>query len=98
VIRLLALAVTLPPVLAVEVGRAYVDALRRNSGGSRVRLVAMPTDDGGVELLPVCSCCRMRALRPAGSGRVCPDCDSPDRRHAHVEESRPPTEGTNGGV
>lgn len=75
-IRLAALALTLPPVLAIEVACAYVDALRRNSEPERRRLVAVPTDDGGVELLPVCSCCRMRAMRPAGTGRVCPDCDT----------------------
>lgn len=86
----------LPPVLAVEVGRAYLDALRRNSGSPGTTLGVVPRDDGA-PLLPVCSCCRMRALRPAGTGRVCPDCDSPDPRHAHPSDP-PPTEGTNRGV
>jgi hypothetical protein len=92
----LALLVLVPPVLAVEAVRAYAAALRRNSPAVGTTLVAVPDDDGA-DLLPVCSCCRMRALRPAGSGRVCPDCDSPDPRHAHPS-SRPPTDGTNRGV
>lgn len=90
------LAALVPPVLAVEAFRAYVDALRRNSTGLGTRLVAVPRDDGA-DLLPVCSCCRMRALRPAGTGRICPDCDLPDPRHAHPVD-RPPTDGTNRGV
>jgi hypothetical protein len=96
VIRLLPL-VLLPPVLAVETARAYLDALRRNSTGHEATLSAVP-DEGIDLLLPVCSCCRMRALRPAGPGRVCPDCDRPDPRHAHPSEPTPPTEGTTGGV
>lgn len=94
--RLLPL-VLLPPVLAVEVVRAYLDALRRNSGVFPLTLVPVTRDDDA-EMLPVCSCCRMRALRPAGPGRVCPDCDRGDERCADMPERHPPTDGTNRGV
>jgi hypothetical protein len=93
----LALLVLVPPVLAVEAVRAYADALRRNSPTRGTTLVAVP-DEGLDLLLPVCSCCRMRALRPAGWGRICPDCDRPDPRHAHPSEPSPPTDDTNRGV
>lgn len=87
----------LPPVLAVEVLYAYADALRRNSGRPRTTLIPVPSEDG-VELLPVCSCCRMRALRPAGPGRVCPDCDRGDLRVPDMPNRPPPPEDTTGGV
>jgi hypothetical protein len=93
----LALLVFVPPILAVETVCAYADALRRNSPTPRTTLVGVP-DEGLDLLLPVCSCCRMRALRPAGSGRICPDCDCPEPRHVHPSDSRPPTDGTSGGV
>lgn len=49
--------------------------IRRNPGPLLVRIERVP---GEVELLPVCSCCRLRALRPtSGGGRACPDCDRP---------------------
>jgi hypothetical protein len=88
--------VLFPPVLAVEAFRVYVDALRRNSGGFPTRLLAVPRDEGA-PLLPVCSCCRLRALRPAGTGVICPDCDRPPPP-VDTPQQHPPTEGTNGGV
>lgn len=87
--------VLLPPILAVETAHAYLDALCRNSGSRATTLVAVARE-GEVELLPVCSCCRMRAMRPAGTGRVCPDCDR-GAPSADMPSRRPPDE-TNGGV
>jgi hypothetical protein len=92
-----ALLAALPPILAVEVLAAYVDALRRNSRSPATTLDAVPAREP-VELLPVCSCCRQRALRPAGWGRVCPDCDRGDLTRPEVPNRPPPPEGTTGGV
>jgi hypothetical protein len=49
-----------------------------------------PVPEPGPALLPVCSCCRQRVLRPIGTGLACPDCD---RRPAPAE----PPPGTLGG-
>lgn len=89
-------AVLVPPILAVEVAHAYLDALCRNSDSRATRLVAVARE-GEVELLPVCSCCRDRALRPAGTGRICPTCDAAAPAPADMPNRRPPDE-TNRGV
>jgi hypothetical protein len=70
----LAALALLPPILTVETARAYVELLvRRNSEPQTVRLLRVTRDDGEVELLPVCSCCRMRAMRPRRDRADLPD-------------------------
>jgi hypothetical protein len=96
VLARLARLALLVPVLTVETVCAYAGLARRNSERLPARLLLMPRDAGGVELLPVCSCCRMRAMRPRGTGRICPDCDLP--LPVDTPERRPPPGDTNGGV
>jgi hypothetical protein len=85
----------LPPILTVETAWAYAGLARRNSERLPVRLLLVPRD-AGAELPPVCSCCRMRALRTRGTGRICPTCDLP--APVDTPQERPPADGTNGGV
>lgn len=84
-----------PPILAVECWRAYLDALRRNSERGAGTLAPVPVDR---DLLPVCSCCRMRALRERGAGRICPTCDGADPTPVDTPDRRRPPEETSGGV
>jgi hypothetical protein len=83
VLRRLALVALLPSTVVA----------RRNSTTLTSRLDAMSSAAGDrPELLPVCSCCRARALRPRGTGRTCPTCDTAPPEPPPVPNRRPPGE------